>query len=89
MHPLDEESPLHGWGKEDFALSDATIVLIFSGHDESTNQLVRGRRVYSAREVLVDHDYLDLSRVDAQGVTVLDFEQFNRTRPIGPRPDPL
>ncbi len=89
MHPLDEESPLHGWGKEDFARSDATIVLIFSGHDESTNQLVRGRRVYSAREVLVEHEYLDLSRVDPQGVTVLDFEQFNRTRPIGPRPDPL
>jgi inward rectifier potassium channel len=89
MHPLEEESPLHGWGAEDFARSDATIVLIFSGHDESSNQLVRGRRLYSAPEVLVDHEYLDLSRGDTKGETVLDFEQFNRTRPIGPRPDPF
>jgi len=89
MHPLDEESLLHGWGEEDFARSDASIVLIFSGHDESSNQLVRGRRLYSAREVLVDHEYLDLTRVDPQGGTILDFSQFNRTRPIGPRPEPL
>ena len=88
MHPLDEESPLHGWSREDLARSDANIVLIFSGHDESSNQLVRGRRLYSAREVLVDHQYLDLQRLDAQGV-VLDFAQFDHTRPIGPRPEPL
>jgi len=88
MHPLDEESPLHGWSKEDLACSDAALVLIFSGHDESSNQLVRGRRVYSAGDVLVDHEYLDLQRADAQGV-VLDFHQFNRTRPIGPPREPL
>jgi inward rectifier potassium channel len=89
MHPLDENSPLHGWGEEDFRRSDGNFVLIFSGHDESSKQLVRDRRLYSAREVLVDHEYLDLSRVDAEGVTVLDFDQFNRTRPIAPHPEPL
>jgi inward rectifier potassium channel len=89
MHPLDEESPLHGWGEEDFARSNANIALIFSGHDESSNQLVRDRRLYSARQVLVDHDYVDLARGDPQALTVLDFTQFDNTRPIGPRPDPL
>ncbi|ARN81653.1 ion channel [Methylocystis bryophila] len=89
MHPLDEESPLHGWEKEDFAHSDADIVVIFSGHDESSNQLVRDRQHYSAREVLVDHQYVDLSRSDAQGATFLDFGQLNKTRPIGPNASPL
>ncbi len=89
MHPLDEESPLHGWNEEDFASSNANIVLIFSGHDENSNQLVRDRRLYSARQVLVDHDYVDIARGDAQDFTVLDFGQFNETRPIGPRLDPL
>jgi len=85
MHPLDEESPLHGWSEEDFARSNANIILIFSGHDENSNQLVRDRRLYSAREVLVDHEYIDLSRSDADGVTVLDFGHLHRTRPLGSR----
>ncbi len=89
MHPLDEESPLHGWGEEEFARSNANIVLIFSGHDENSNQLVRDRRLYSAGQVLVDHDYVDLARGDPQAITVLDFGQINKTRPIGPRHHPL
>ena len=89
MHPLDEDSPLHGWSEEDFARSDATLVIIFSGHDENSNQLVRGRRLYSMQDVLLDHDYADLQRTDPDGMTILDFGQFNRTRPVGTRPEPL
>ena len=69
MHPLDEDSPLHGWSEEDFARSDATLVIIFSGHDENSNQLVRGRRLYSMQDVLLDHDYVDLQRTDPDGMT--------------------
>jgi inward rectifier potassium channel len=86
MHPVDEASPLHGWTQDEFDASDATFVVIFSGHDESSTQSVHGRRLYDARAVLVDRVYVDIVTNDGDG-PVFDYAKFHDVAP-GAGPDP-
>jgi inward rectifier potassium channel len=81
MHVIDESSPLHGWTAEDFNAPDTNLIVIFSGHDESSAQSVRGRRIFSGTDIVLDHDYVDISRVNEAGVTVFDYTKFNDLKP--------
>ncbi len=81
MHVIDETSPLYGWAQEDFDASDASLIVIFSGHDESSNQAVRGRRIYSVRDVVVDHEYADITRLDQNGAMTFDYTKFHDIKP--------
>jgi inward rectifier potassium channel len=85
LHVIDETSPLHGWTQEDFANSDANLIVIFSGHDESSKQALRGRRIYRTAEVLVDYQYEDLFRPGENGAAVVDFNRFHEVRPAPPK----
>jgi inward rectifier potassium channel len=89
MHPLDEESPLHGWRQEEFDQSSATLVVIFSGHDENSAQVVRGRQVYATKDVRVDHVYVDIATTDGPQDVTLDYANFHDTAPIAAASPPL
>jgi inward rectifier potassium channel len=82
MHVIDEDSPLHGWSAEEFALSDAALVVTFNGHDEATGQSVHGRWAYVAADVLFDHAYVDVMRRDDAGVMRVDHARFHDTAPL-------
>ena len=83
MHPINEASPLHEWEMEDFAESDATFVITLSGLDETSNQSVHARKIYSTGDIMLDHDYADIITVDDSGVTRLDYTKFHSTIPVG------
>jgi inward rectifier potassium channel len=81
MHVIDESSPLLGWEQENFDASDANLIVIFSGHDESSKQSVRGRRIYASKDVLVGCEYEDISRIDEHGAVTFDYHKFHDVRP--------
>jgi len=83
MHPVDEESPLHGWTQEHFDRSSATIVVIFNGHDENSTQVVRGRQLYLAKDVRVDHGYVDIVSAEGPGDVTFDYSKFHQVAPVG------
>jgi inward rectifier potassium channel len=85
LHVVDETSPIHGWTQEDFANSDSSLIVIFSGHDESSKQALRGRRIYAVKDVLVDYEYEDLFRLGDNGAAVVDFNRFHEVRPASPK----
>jgi inward rectifier potassium channel len=81
MHVIDDSSPLHGWEQKDFDDSESSLIVIFSGHDESSKQSVRGRRIYALSDVLVDCEYEDISRIDENGAVTFDYHRFHDVRP--------
>jgi inward rectifier potassium channel len=88
MHVIAEDSPLHGWAVADFDDPSASLIVIFDGHDETSAQSVRGRRIYSARDILLDHEYVDIVETDETGSATFDYKKFHDTRPAAtPRDD--
>lgn len=81
MHRMDEASPLASWSAADFSGGDATLIITLSGLDETSNQFVHARKEYATGEILHDRNYADIIRVDAEGVTWLDYSRFDETAP--------
>jgi inward rectifier potassium channel len=86
MHLISEDSPLHGWAAADFADPSVSLIVIFDGHDETSAQSVRGRRIYSGQDVLIDHDYVDIVEIDEAGSATFDYTKFHDTRPAAAAP---
>jgi len=88
MHVIGEDSPLHGYAAADFEDPFTSLVIIFGGHDETSAQSVRGRRIYSASDILLDQEYVDIVETDETGAATFDYKKFHATRPAAtPRDD--
>ena len=87
MHVIGEDSPLHGYAAADFEDPFTSLVIIFGGHDETSAQLVRGRRIYAARDILLDQEYVDIVETDETGSATFDYKRFHDTRPAATRRD--
>lgn len=83
MHVMDEKSPLYGWTAGDFAASDATLILIFEGHDETAGQTLRARMNYPVSEIAYGQEYVDIMSVDEAGLVSIDYSIFDDTREAG------
>ncbi|HEX3555957.1 MAG TPA: ion channel [Thermoanaerobaculia bacterium] len=89
VHPIDEESPLRGLTQEDLAASDAEILVLLSGIDETFSQTVHARSSYKADEIVCGARFanlfnpptpdgvlsIDVSRLDQIEKTVLPAPQ--------------
>jgi inward rectifier potassium channel len=80
MHVVDAKSPLHGLTAQDFAESDASLILIFEGQDETSSQTLRARMTYPLSEVAVGKEYVDIMSADESGLVIIDYDQFHETR---------
>ena len=88
MHVIGEDSPLHGCAAADFEDPFTSLVIIFGGHDETSAQSVRGRRIYSASDILLDQEYVDIVETDETGSATFDYKKFHDTKPSAtPRDD--
>jgi inward rectifier potassium channel len=52
VHPIDEESPLYGVTREQLAASNAEILVLLTGIDETFSQTVHARSSYRAEEIV-------------------------------------
>jgi inward rectifier potassium channel len=82
MHVIDEDSPLQGWTAEDFAEGRAAIIVTLTGHDETSGASIHGRWNYSARDIRIDHNYVNIIGIDEEGRTRIDFTRFHDTIPL-------
>jgi inward rectifier potassium channel len=85
MHVIDEVSPLYGASEERFVADGefgVTFVVVIAGHDETSSIAVHARHNYSGAEVLFDHEYVDIMRVDDSGRMRIEFGKFHDTRPL-------
>jgi inward rectifier potassium channel len=52
VHPIDEQSPLTGMNHEDLLESNAEILILLTGTDETSSQTVHSRSSYKAEEIV-------------------------------------
>jgi inward rectifier potassium channel len=52
VHPIDIHSPLYGLGQGEFLESDAEVLVLLTGIDETFSQMVNARSSYKAKEIV-------------------------------------
>ena len=77
FHPIDEESPLAGMSESDLAASQMNFVVTVAGLDETSAQVVRARTVYAVQDVRANHEFVDVFRIDGNGVRHVDYSRLH------------
>ena len=81
MHPIDPASPLHGADGEALEATEAEIVVLVTGIDDTLNQQVHARFSYTAAEILWDRRFVDILARLADGRRLVDMTRFHDTEP--------
>jgi inward rectifier potassium channel len=77
MHPIDADSPLYGWLDRAEPDHAAEIIVILSGSDEISGQIVHGRWAYSAADIRWGQRFVDIVGTDPDGVRTIDYTRFH------------
>ena len=80
VHPIDENSPLHGQTAQHLKASRAEFLILLSGTDETFQQIVHSRSSYAAEEVLWGMRFASVFQ-DRPGVLDIDMQRFHRVDP--------
>jgi inward rectifier potassium channel len=86
MHPIDAESPLHRWLENPAAIGDAEIVVVISGFDQSSGQVIYGRWAYGAENIRWNARFADIVGVDRAGRRTIDYSRFHDVEQDGREP---
>jgi len=84
MHPITNESPLHGITARDLQESNVLIAVSITGLDEILEQTVHARGEYTAENIIFDRRFVDIL-IPEGSHTILDLRRFHDTEPV---PDP-
>ena len=60
VHPINESSPLYGLSSEDYIRTDAEILILLTGIDETFSQVVHTRSSYKPDEIRCGHKFVNL-----------------------------
>jgi inward rectifier potassium channel len=78
IHRIDGDSPLRDWAEAGGPPADAQIVVILSGMDESTGQIIHSRTAYLAEHIRWDSRFVDIVTVDTDGGRTIDYSLFHQ-----------
>lgn len=81
-HPIDDASPLEGIQPGDMKPGQGNIVVTFQGIDDRLAATVHTRWMYQAEDLVFDHTFADIIKVDRDGTRFIDFGDFDTTIPI-------
>lgn len=77
VHPIDETSPLWGVTAEQFAASDAEVLILLTAVDEGFSQTVHARSSYKHHEVAWGARFRDMYVTHADGVMAVDMRRLH------------
>jgi len=67
VHPIDERSPMWGLTHQDLVDSEAEVLILLTGIDETFAQTVQARSSYRAEEVVWGARFRDVFRRSREG----------------------
>ncbi len=77
MHQIDAASPLHPWLNDHAAAGSSEIIVVLSGFDEESGQIVHGRWAYNSDDIRWSARFEDIISLDAEGVRTIDYTRFH------------
>lgn len=88
FHPIDATSPLHGLTAAALRNCLASLIVTFTGIDDSLATPVYTRRAYTWDDLRFDEEFFDILVDLPDGGRYLDFTVFHQTRRIAPAVSP-
>ncbi len=82
FHPIDMESPIFGISDADLLASEINFVVSINGLDETSAQMVHARETFAAQDVRPGHEFVDIFRLDEDGMRHVDYARVHDTRPV-------
>jgi inward rectifier potassium channel len=78
VHPINEESPLFGFLKEDFENTQGEFIVFIKAFDDKFSNTVVTRSSYTFKEIIVGAKFIPMYyRNDEANKTILDLEKLN------------
>jgi inward rectifier potassium channel len=83
VHPITQDSPLHGLTTEEFLASDPEILILLTGTDETFSQKVHARTSYKGEEVIWGARFVDMFQGGRDGVLSVDLGRIHDIQKAG------
>ncbi len=80
MHAIDQESPLRAWLDDHGAVGNSEIIVVLSGFDEESGQIVHGRWAYACEDIRWGARFADIISLDEAGVRTIDYTRFHEVQ---------
>jgi inward rectifier potassium channel len=77
VHPIAQESPLHGITEKEFLGSDPEILILLTGTDETFSQKVHARTSYKGEEVVWGARFAEIFDGEREGVMSVNLERIH------------
>lgn len=77
VHPIAKSSPLYGVTKQDFLDSDAEILILLTGFDETFSQTVHSRSSYKGTEVVWGAKFGNIFDDSSNGTIKVDLRKIH------------
>jgi inward rectifier potassium channel len=87
MHPIDRQSPLHGYTPERLAAEGWTLEASLLGTDSISGHTVHASMTWDPGDVRWGHRLADTFIPVPGGITLLDLRHFDETVPCPPTPE--
>lgn len=82
VHPIDEESPLYKYTKEEMLNLEVEIYILFQYHEEAFNQKLYQLHSYDFSQLKVDYKFGSSYEFDEDGFTVINHDSLNDLQKI-------
>jgi inward rectifier potassium channel len=82
MHVIDEKSPLYGATIDQLYDMQFEILILLSGTDDTLADVIYARHSYTPDEILMDHRFVDVISVTADGRRQVNLHRFHDTEPL-------
>ena len=79
VHPIDQNSPLHGLTEDDFSSKDVEFIAFLRAFDESSGQMVYSRSSYKANEIKWGEKFVYLTQQN-NGKLSIDVSRINESQ---------
>ena len=77
VHPIDENSPLHGKGIIDLSKEEAEFIVILKGYDDTFNQYVHRTYSYRHSEVVFDSNFVPMFDAEGSGKSTVYLNKIS------------
>jgi inward rectifier potassium channel len=78
VHPIDDASPLAGLTQADLTQSNAEILILLTGTDETSSQTVHSRSSYKSEEIVWNASFATVfRRSDEDGILGMDVRRLH------------
>ena len=82
VHPIDEESPLFNLSDKQLLESEAEVLILIMGFDDTFNQVVHSRHSYTIEEFVRNAKFEMPYEIDEDGDVVMNINQIHKYKKL-------